>query len=66
MTTRPTDPRIETYYDEDSGWCAEITDATGDFVGIAIAHFEDDARRKAQDMIKEAEHDAGLQELSGS
>ena len=60
--TRPTDPRgasrpqytIVTYYDDDSGWCAEITDTIGDFVGIAIAHNERNAQRKAQDMIKEA------------
>ena len=45
---------ISTYYDEDSGWCAEITDDSGDFIGIAIATNERDALRKAQDMIKEA------------
>lgn len=63
--TRPADPRGasrrgETYYDEDSGWCAEIIDKHGDFVGIAIARSEADALCKAQDMIMEAEHDAGL------
>ena len=60
--TRPTSPTqrtcpqhtIATYYDDDSGWCAEITDTSGGFVGIAIAHNERDAQRKAQDMIKEA------------
>jgi len=63
--TRPTDPRgasrrIATCYDEDSGRCAEITDCNGDFIGIAIACSGTDARRKAQDMIKEASRDAGL------
>ena len=46
--------RIEVYYDDDSGWCAEIVDDNGDFVGITIGRTEDDAKRKAQSMIKEA------------
>ena len=70
MSTRPADKRgasrrgatdkknamyrIEVYYDDDSGWCAEITDDNGDFVGITIGRTEDDAKRKAQSMIKEA------------
>lgn len=63
--TRPTDPRgasrrIETYYDDDSGWCAEIIDEHGDFAGIAIANSEAGALRKAQEMIEEARRDAGL------
>lgn len=63
--TRPTDHRgasrrIEICYDEDNGWCAEITDCNGDFVGIAIANSEAGAMRKAKDMIQEAERDARL------
>jgi len=46
--------RIEVYHDEDNGWCAEITDDGSKFAGIAIGRTEDDARRKAQDMIEDA------------
>ncbi len=45
---------IEVYHDEDNGWCAEITDDGSNFAGIAIGRTEDDARRKAQDMIEDA------------
>lgn len=46
--------RIEVYHDDDNGWCAEIVDDNSDFVGIAIGRTEDDAKCKAQSMIKEA------------
>lgn len=49
--------RIEIYRDEDNGWCAEITDGSGDFAGIAIGRTEDDARHKAQSMIAEGSHE---------
>lgn len=52
--------RIETYHDDDNGWCAEIIDDHGDFAGIAIANSEAGALRKAQNMIEEAGRDAGL------